>query len=205
MVVVAKDLSDFYTNKLPATEEYKSVATVYNRRNLTLANCVEKIDQFGKLFDLINEIGYTVQLRPTKGFTLPTIYGNFVGPYSKNNTLPISLLDLYCAYHDFDYLTHGFFDTVGDYKLLSRISQNFDRMIPEEKGPAKTALLWFSTLGASAGALIGSLPKNIHRVPSTEMPQDDIYYALDPAKSITIPINQYAAERTQFYADLERI
>jgi hypothetical protein len=176
----------------------------YNGKNLTLANCVKKNSPNGLIFDLTDEIGNTVSLPENTGFKLPTIWGNFVGPYSKNNDNPISLLDLFAAFHDQDYSEFGFFDTIGDFKLVSRISQNYDRMIQAEKSAAKTALLWFSTLGLSAGKLIGSLPKNIHRIPSNQQPGDDIYYLLDPVKATTTPIEQYSAERTLWYAELEK-
>ena len=204
LIQVSKELNQFYASKLPATQEYIKVASVYNGRNLTMANAMGGYDANGNYqTTLVDEVYDYFYLPETKGFSLPTIWGNFVGPYSKNNRLPIDILDLFCAFHDKDYLDHGFFDTIGDYKLMSRISQNYDRISEEARPAAKVALLWFSTLGVSAGALIGSLPKNISRVPVTDMPKDDIYYAMDPAKAINTPIEKYMMDRTQWYAELE--
>jgi hypothetical protein len=41
LINVSQDLSAFYANKIPSTEEYKAIASVYNGKNLTLANCTE--------------------------------------------------------------------------------------------------------------------------------------------------------------------
>lgn len=205
-ISVSKELNGFYSSVIPKTEEYTQLASVYNGRNLTLYNCIGRFDKVsnGMVFTLIDELNDRVELKENKGFVLPSIYGVFVGPYSRNNSNPISLLDLFAAFHDQDYTQNGFFDKTGDYKLISRISQNYDRMIPAEKPAAKIALGWFSTMGVSIGSLIGSLPKNIDTVVTTDLPNDDIYSFVYPTKSTEMPIEQYAAERTQWYSDLSK-
>ena len=202
-IAVSKDLNDFYASKIPNTEEYQTVAKVYNGRNLTMDSCKMRVVNGVKYFDLTDETRSLVTLKENQGFKIPAIWGNFVGAFSPNNFLQVDILDLFAAFHDKDYSDYGFFDTISDYKLISRISQNYSRIPLEARSVAKVTLLYFSTLGVSAGQLIGSLPKNISRVPSEILTSDDIYYKLIPTRSTQIPIEQYAKERTQFYADLE--
>ncbi len=201
---VSKTLGSFLSSRIPNNDKYQAIANVYNGKNLTLRNCVTKYDRVteGLIFTLKDEVGAIVQLKQNKGKVIPALYGIFVGPYSPNNAPPVSLLDLFAAFHDYDYSVNGFFDQIGDYKLISRCSQNYSRMDNSEKPYAKITILYFSTLGHTASSLLGSLPTNIGTVVSDQDTKDDIFPVVSP-ESISLPPDQYNIARTHFYHDLE--
>jgi hypothetical protein len=134
---------------------------------------------------------------------LPAIWGVFTGPYSRNNEMPVSLLDLFAAFHDYDYGQGGFFDQAGDYKLISRSSQNFFRMTPEEQPYARTTILYFSTLGHVASSLKGSLSSDVATNKISDGAKDDIFPAIVPESIHMDPVH-YETARFNFYQDLER-
>jgi hypothetical protein len=202
---LSKVLGNFLNSKIPTTDEYKAIANVYNGRNLTMANCVTKYSQVneGLNFTLIDELGNQAVLAQNKGTVLPAMYGVFLGPNSPNNAQPVDLLDLFCAFHDKDYAVNGYFHRQGDYKLISRISQNFERFSPQAKPYARMAITYFSTAGHLISSMTGTLPKDISKNVSDVMTKDDIFPLVVP-ESVNMPVSQYTTERTKFYADLEK-
>ncbi len=205
---LSNQLGAFLSSKIPTTDEYKQIASIYNGKGLKIFQRYDPVTQ-GLIFTLIDETGARFELPQTKGTTIPPIYGVFMGPNSPNNALPIDLdtaapLDEYCAFHDYDYLTNGFFDRIGDYKLVSRISQNYSLMTLAQKPYAKIAILYFSTLGHSISGLIGTLPVSIDEVVSDQPTKDDIFpVVIGPELANSLEPNVYNIERTKFYSELK--
>ncbi len=205
---LSNQLGAFLSSKIPTTDEYKQIASIYNGKGLKIFQRYDPVTQ-GLIFTLIDETGARFELPQTKGTTIPPIYGVFMGPNSPNNALPIDLdtaapLDEYCAFHDYDYLTNGFFDRIGDYKLVSRISQNYSLMTSAQKPYAKIAILYFSTLGHSISGLIGTLPVSIDEVVSDQPTKDDIFpVVIGPELANSLEPNVYNIERTKFYSELK--
>ncbi len=88
-----------------------------------------------------------------KKLLIPTLHGNFVGPLSKNDDLPIDLLDTYALLHDIAYGGDNVFHSVADLQFVSRIEQNLHRMSGKEYYVAKFAAKWFSTAGIALQSL----------------------------------------------------
>ena len=99
------------------------------------------------------------------------IWGVYTGINSPNNSLPIagnitaedgtvftkqSYLDRIAFQHDAMYHDLGTFNKFSDYVLISRISQNMDKMIFQgERETAQVALNYFSTLGTVVRKIYG--------------------------------------------------
>ena len=135
-------------NQLPRTEEYSKVSSVYNGLNLEYNQVRETRDENGlKVFNFFDEVGQLHALRENTGFVIPAFYGVFMGPYSKNDNLPIDLVDYFSLHHDQGYGRGGFFHELSDLQYISRLSQNFSRFSDTAKPYARFGILYFSTLG----------------------------------------------------------
>lgn len=157
---LASTLGSYLQSKIPNTDAYRKVANTYNGLNLNY----EDVEEFVDLNDLIShrfkdELGYEYTLQQTVGFYIPSMYGVFVGAYSKNDSKPISLLDYFAMHHDYSYTKNGFFHELGDLQFISRIAQNFNRMTDEEKPYARFCILYFSTLGNLIASAFNSVPE----------------------------------------------
>jgi len=98
-------------------------------------------------FAFIDETGREIEYTGTHG-TVPTIYGNWVGPNSRNDALPVPVfIDVYALGHDQGYHEHGWFDLESDLIFCSRIRQNLHRMSGREWFVANFSLKYFETVG----------------------------------------------------------
>lgn len=181
---------------LPQDEEFKRVYQVYNGKTLSAENNARQTTAPSDNYFFTDELGVEVMLPKTQGLTIPTIHGSYYGPYSANNpenVKDITLVDLFSAFHDYDY-SQQYFSRIGDYKYVSRLIQNFDRYSPEEAKYAKFAILYFSTLGQLINGLYGSLPDNVSQTVVPQLTVDDVYAKIgnpnDP---------NYVFDRTEFY------
>ncbi len=132
---------------------YSEIERVYNGRSLnvsdvyvkryTLANGTIKDN-----FAMLDEVGVEQEYFEGFGF-IPSFAPDgdrWTGPASFNDRAATTLLSLFSFLHDTDY-QHGFFDLTGDLKLISRISQNYDRMTSREIPYAKFTERYFSSIG----------------------------------------------------------
>jgi len=154
---ISKVLGSYLASKIPNNEDYKKIASVYNGLNLSMNSVVSRFSSKDKIWyhTMTDEVGNVEVLYQTTGRVIPAVYGTFMGPNSPNNAPPVSLLDVFCAFHDQDYHKGGWFSTEGDYKLISRTAQNFFRLSNVEKPYARTTILYFSTAGYLMSALLG--------------------------------------------------
>lgn len=147
---------------VPDNADYKAVEKIYNGNYIFPNTVATKIESDGTTtFGLLDETGklnfwntsynnYTV---------IPPIYGTWVGINSPNNLHPLndSLLDVFCFLHDISYHDEGSFNLLGDYQLISRVTNNIDRMVlPGERITANIAVNYFSTAGSIARRLFGT-------------------------------------------------
>ena len=202
---VAETIGSFLASKVPNNDAYKAISEKYNGRNLTMANCITRYDRVteGLIFTLIDELGNKTTLNQPKGRTLPAIYGVFMGANSPNNAPPVDLLDLFSAFHDADYAINGYFSQESDYKYISRIVNNFERLSDAAKPYAKMAVTYFSTAGHLMSSMFGSLPKDVGTTVSDQMTKDDLFPLAVPDSNNLDP-KEYVVERTKFYGDLEK-
>lgn len=203
-------LNGFFKGFIPNTDEYKQIASVYNGKNLTIKNnYYSRINKVNGLYEsiLIDEIRNRFMLTQNVGKILPSLYGIYCGPLSINNAPPISLLDLFCCFHDYDYHESeenpqgGWFNKIGDMKLVSRISQNFERFTDEEKKYAKITLLYFTTVGSMMSSLFGKSDANVEiHEEQPIMGENDIYTAVNGIENLEP--EELSIDRKKFYDDL---
>lgn len=119
-----------------------------------------------------------------------TFHGRWAGPRSYNDTLPVDLLDAYCMCHDTDYLG-GYFNLLGDYKLMSRILHNLDKFSMYTRALALQTVIYFG----SVGVVLGGLTNQTNVTP---------YSAGELHNDITVDLltNPTPDEKRAFYADL---
>ena len=173
---LSQELPDFADSLGP---EYKRISSIYNGR--CIAPNKVYINQSSNL-SIVDEIGTVQSYTGTKG-PIPS-YDTFCGPMGPNDKPPMTLLGTYCMMHDIGYDREGYFNVEEDFKLISRISQNFTRMGYQEKVVAQVAVQWFSNVGIVLGTLkTRFLPKNIdEQVVDTGFGGvNDIYSKLVPA------------------------
>jgi hypothetical protein len=130
---------------------YKQIASVYNGKSITDKSVSERTLPTGlKQFAAYDEVGaLQVYNEDPNGIKIPTLHGYWVGPKSRNDHLPIDLFDTYAYYHDVDYHNGGWFDLQGDYKFISRLSQNIERFPISILAKVKMTIIYFSTIGNS--------------------------------------------------------
>jgi len=184
----------------PNTEEYNKIKQVYNGRNIDYRNAYFGTDQSGnRTVNLKNELG-TLETWIVKndGVKLPTIHGNYVGPYSHNSGLPIDLLDSFAFFHDIGYQRNGFFSLEDDYKFIARIEQNMDRMGIGERMVAKFSIDYFSSIGHTFATYKASLPdKVVNEVITEPQKNDDILPMFMDTNDA-----DYPQKRLEFYKSL---
>lgn len=160
---------------------YSKISEVYNgyrdSQEMQIADTIfEHFDsELGlKYFVLVDEVGDHFTLYQTTGLILPAIHGNFVGVSSPNNNLCVDLVDLFCSFHDWDYISGV--SRTGDQKLISRLSSRYSGMNSEEQGWARFCMAYFSTLGNIVSAVAGSTDKTISEYPQAISSTDDLYH-----------------------------
>ena len=157
-IKLAQVLGTGLADKIPSNEEYKKIANVYN--GLDMYNDSRSIQMFrdpsSKLiyFELIDELKEKTTMFETTGIYIPAIHGVFMGAQSRNNNLPVDLVDLYSAFHDESYINGP--NLEGDYKYISRLSQNFYRLSESEKPFARLGIVYFSTMGNLITKMFGN-------------------------------------------------
>lgn len=188
------DYSSFITQ--PDTQAYRQIYSIYDGKGLSPQSVRMAINPQGlKVFSAVDETGKLYEWTEKKeGLKVPTINGNWTGPYSINNALPTNLLDTYSFFHDIDYRDNGFFDLEGDYKLISRIVHNFQNMSASERVLAKGTIDYFSTVGHSLASYKKTLPSNVADTVVDAPIQDDI--------STTFGV-QNKEDRFEFYNGLK--
>lgn len=200
---VLNTLSPFLKARVPNTELYNKISSVYNGQGLSIQNSITaRRDPKSKLlyFILKDEIGTLSTLYQTTGIVLPAYPGTvFMGPRSPNNAMPTGITDLFCAFHDQSYENGP--NLEGDYKLISRCAQQYSTMDQFNQKLARICITYFGTLGSAVSSLLGSAPSDIPKVVSQLEITDDIYSAIEPAQSVNNPIEHYN-KRTEFYATL---
>lgn len=143
-------------NVAPKNDRYRYISMMYQGRSIHSNSVQQTIDPATglKIFKGTDEIGQVYIYKEKRdSIKIPPIYGVWVGLNSPNNSLPImtslgqrSLLDTFAFFHDCEY-HETMFSRDADYRLISRIINNWDRLAEEEKIPAFIAVEYFSTLG----------------------------------------------------------
>lgn len=158
---------------VPTNEEYQKVAAVYNGKDNNFAEQIAKttFDGTNTLWTEYDEIGQEYSwIFPLMNLTytpIKSIWGVYCGISSPNNGPPLrgiingrvveSFLDKVSFFHDLDYGRYGNFSLLADQKMISRISQNKDKLVfPGEELVANTAVNYFSTLGSVMRKMMGS-------------------------------------------------
>ena len=101
---------------------------------------------YDKCWSIVNELGEEEVYYSERGNT-PTIWGNWVGPNSRNDLRPVpQVLDSYAALHDISY-QKKYFDLNGDLEFCSRIQWGLNKMGFVEAGVARFCLSYFWTVG----------------------------------------------------------
>lgn len=198
---------------VPNNADYKAIAAVYNGKRITTQSVKEMIDPANgqKVFGAIDELGYTQLYRVNpNAFTITPLHGTWVGPNSPNNALPEDLFDTYCFYHDVDYHNGGWFNRTGDYKLISRLSQNLDRFPSYQLPLIFTTIRYFSTIGSVLSnvnsnvktPLTGPL-SNLSNVPTVDVsaPLDD---SASPSSSSSLTKSPVDEAKSTDYAAFNR-
>lgn len=178
---VAKNFTEYLHAKNLQGLDYYAIRDTYN--GLSISPIAVQINDAGHYW-ILDEIGspqeYTGPSAPpgsnplwlaANGF-IPPIHGIWVGPKSPNNGLPVDLLDTYAMMHDIDY-ENGWFDQTGDFKLISRIENNYGRMGYLEAAVGRFTVKWFSTVGYALAQLKGALADPT--TPATASGQGDVY------------------------------
>ncbi|MGD6994018.1 hypothetical protein [Sutcliffiella horikoshii] len=70
------------------------------------------------------------------------VWGNWCGPGHGGGATK-DLLDAACKQHDLDYGKYGYFDCGSDFRLIARISRDYDRMKFFEKSMARSVVAYF--------------------------------------------------------------
>ena len=157
-------------NTLPTSQRYMDIKKIYNGRSIKVENVNEETLAGGDVgFWMFNEVQLVQYWRTShnKHFVVQPIHGTWTGINSPNNTKPIDLMDTFSMLHDIDYKERGSFDSDADLKLISRCSQNMDRMSPRQRLVAAVAIKYFSTIGSVVASIFGpgldaSVTKQIH-------------------------------------------
>lgn len=155
---LAPMIAKIVDNNLGSSEQYNAIASIYNGLDMEVYKNMKMFyDNTRRLvyFELVDELGSVSTIYQTEGLVLPSI-DVFAGPKSSNDRMPSSIYGLFCAFHDSDYNKGGYFNRTGDYKLVSRLSQNFSRIPPEFQSYAKATIVYFSTLGHIVSNLSGN-------------------------------------------------
>lgn len=205
---LSKLLGPIMFGVIPKNDLYKSIASVYNGAGMEVSKNIQmKYDPIKKLiyFVLTDELGSTSVLYQTQGLIIPAYPGTvFMGPQSPNNNLPNGLVDLFSAFHDQSY-QNGVSQS-GDYRYISRLTQNYYRMNETEQKQAKVGILYFSTLGHLVSRLIGSdtgssqsSSSNVPNVAVSDVP--DLHTILNPTITAT-PIEKELFNK-QFIEDIQ--
>ena len=157
---------------VPTDEEYQKVAEIYNGKDNNFAEQLAKttFDGSNTIWTEYDETGQEYSwIFPLMNLTytpMKSIWGVYCGLASPNNSVPLrgiingrvveSFLDKVSFYHDLDYGRYGNFSLLADQKMISRISQNKDKLVfPGEELVANTAVNYFSTLGSVMRKMMG--------------------------------------------------
>jgi len=149
--------------------EYEAIAKIYNGKGQYSSLAKQEFDGTNMIFSEVNEIGeLDIWKYPEyNNYTVvPSLWGVYTGINSVNNQVPLrgivngrvvdSFLDAAAFRHDCSYFYRGSFNKFGDYQLISRISQNKDKLVfPGEALIANIAVNYFSTLGALMRKMMG--------------------------------------------------
>lgn len=154
---------------VPQDAAYQQVAAVYNGKSLYDQITSTAFDGSDTVWSQPDEVGDVYQWfypRDNNYTPVPALWGYWVGISSPNNQPPLrgiigdrvreSFLDKCAFFHDIDYGRLGNFSLLADQKLISRVSQNMDKMVfPGEALMASTAVNYFSTVGSVMRKMMG--------------------------------------------------
>lgn len=187
---------------VPSDPLYQQVAAVY-----TAEGWYDKLTQFdpeSRQYYFTDEAGSRVywDLSWNTYVVVPPMFGTYVGYSSPNNDFPArytdstgrlreSVLDSIAMSHDSDYKLIGLFSKFADYKLISRIQAQKDKMVmPNEREVANVAVSYFSTLGDITRKFFGvgedteALIKKVYReIKGLEVSDDQIQQDFNTASA----------------------
>lgn len=187
---------------VPTDPLYAQVAATYNADGW-----VDKLTQFdpeAQQYYFTDEAGSRVywDLSWNTYTVVPPMFGTYVGYSSPNNDFPArytdstgrlreSVLDSIAMSHDSDYKLIGLFSKFADYKLISRIQAQKDKMtMPNEREVANVAVSYFSTLGNITRKFFGvgedteALIKKVYReIKGLEVSDDQIQQDFNTASA----------------------
>lgn len=190
---------------VPTDAEYQRVAAVYNGKGLYDQITSTTFDGSNTIWSQPDEVGDVYQWvypRDNNYTPVPALWGIYTGISSPNNQPPLrgivggpdgarvreSFLDKCAFFHDIDYGRLGNFSLLADQKLISRVSQNMDKMVfPGESLMATVAVNYFSTLGTVMRKMMGSdepnpIVKDLYRdVYGVDLPKEQLAAFVDHA------------------------
>lgn len=201
--LVSHFLNKDYVIEVPQNDpEYDAIATVYNGKNNGFYEQLAKTNYDGTntIWSEIDETGqeyswYYPLFNETYS-SKPAFFGKYMGMSSPNDGTPIrgifngkvveSLADKSSFFHDIGYMIKGMFNKEEDYKLISRLSQNMDKMIfPGEIAAAKVGIAYFSNLGSIMRKMMSStepdpiLKKLFKDVYNQDLTNEDLNVAIN--------------------------
>lgn len=199
-------INNFLADKaLPTSAEFKEIYEKYNGKSIDENSFKYYRDSEG-LFHVVmtDELGQQFDMPENTGYVLPAVPGyTFVGPFSKNDRPPTnSVVDYFAVFHDYSY--RNGINRRGDMQFVSRLSQNKDRMRPDEINFANSTIIYFSTMSLALGSFFGSQnPEDVSKGPVDNLIKDDIFVTMQPSAN-ELPAQEYQNARYKFYDEFEK-
>lgn len=218
---LASKVAGFLADKsLPDTDEYRQIAAIYNGRNITGLSFSIATNPRTGLIEVtgIDETGFACTLPQTVGVVLPSVPGTvFMGPLSRNDELPTGAAedaafrraggsgenyygrveDYFSMMHDYSWSSvsggSGNFDRIGDLKFISRLSQNLDRVRPENRALVQSTIIYFSNVSLTLGLL------KDQKIGQDEPGSEDIFSVLGMVGEGEVNPEQYDQLKEEFY------
>lgn len=188
------------STSIPTSQRYRDISRIFNGRSIKVENVNEENLPGGDvgfwMFDETQMVRYW-RTNHNKHFVVAPIHGVYTGINSPNNSKPIDLMDTFAMLHDIDYYNRGSFDTDADLKLISRCSQNMDRMSPRQRLVAAVAIKYFSTIGSVVASIFGpGLDGSVTKEIKDSKTKTDIFPKLVPE---AVGQSNYNELRYHFY------
>ena len=139
-------------------ELFNEILKVYNGKNMKVWEEYNPDTKRNNYF-VQDETGLIeVYYKKPNPNSVTTFHGIFAGPWSYNNSLPIDIFDTFTCSHDISY-QDGFFNLIGDMKLVSRCIQNLDQVDFKLRAMMLSTAKYFASAGITLSAMTGRTSK----------------------------------------------
>ncbi|KAH9244347.1 hypothetical protein BASA81_018243 [Batrachochytrium salamandrivorans] len=195
------------SKSLPNTEEYKKIAAVYNGRSIDFSSFSIARNAQTSLIEVtgIDETGAALTLPQTTGTILPAVPGTvFMGPLSANDRLPTEgrVEDYFSFFHDYSWKDQNF-NRLGDLQFISRLSQNLDRVRPENRALVQSTIIYFTNVSLTLGLLKGQKSTSREETGDGESSGEDIFDVLGMVDKSEVSPGTYEELKDEFYSVMQ--